>query len=150
MRCFLNRDDANNEESCVVMPEDVDEVLEMMRVEVEPPIDDGIQLIETFAESKSATDFKGFEARHNNVLDIDDQLLCSDAQTKATHMYDELQRSFETFQRNINKLTLNVKLKKFVHSQQMTCMTCSNNMNPDFCQKNCALNRDAYLIGRLM
>ena len=73
------------------MLEDVDEVLEMMRVEEEPPIDDGIQLIETFAESKSATDFKGFEARHNSVLDIDDQLLCSDGQTKATHMYDELQ-----------------------------------------------------------
>ena len=30
-----------------------------------------IQLIEAFVESKSATDFKGFEALHNNVLVID-------------------------------------------------------------------------------
>ena len=36
-----------------------------------------IQLIKTFIESESATDFKGFEALHNIVLDIDDQLLCS-------------------------------------------------------------------------
>ena len=27
-------------------------------------------------------------------------------------MYDELRQSFETFQQNINKLTLNVKRKK--------------------------------------
>ena len=34
-----------------------------------------IQPIKTFADSKSAIDFKGFEALHNTVLDIDDQLL---------------------------------------------------------------------------
>ena len=34
--------------------------MEMMRIE-EPPIDDEIQPIETFVESESATDFKGFE-----------------------------------------------------------------------------------------
>ena len=49
----------------------VDEVLETMRIEEEPPIDDEIQLIEIFAESKSATDFKGFEALNHIVLDID-------------------------------------------------------------------------------
>jgi hypothetical protein len=37
----------------------------------EPPIDDEIQLIETTAESESATGFKGFEALHTFVLDID-------------------------------------------------------------------------------
>ena len=41
-----------------------------------------IQLIETFVEFDSATDFNGFEALHNNVLDIDDQLLCSNVQKK--------------------------------------------------------------------
>ena len=78
-----------------------------MRIEEGPPIDDEIQPIETFVESNSATDFKGFETLHNTVLDIDDQLLCTDVQTEAEQIYDELQRSFETFQRNINKLTLN-------------------------------------------
>ena len=37
-------------------------VMETMRIEEEPPIDDEIQPIETFVESKCATDFKGFEA----------------------------------------------------------------------------------------
>ena len=42
-----------------------------------------IQPMKTFVESKSATDFKGFEALHKIVLDIDDQLLCFDVQTEA-------------------------------------------------------------------
>ena len=102
------------------MLEDVDEVLETMRVEEEPPIVDEIQPIETFVESESAIDFKGFEALHNIVLDINDQLLCLNVQTEAGQMYDELRRSFETFERNVSKLALNVKRKKFMHSRQMT------------------------------
>ena len=43
-----------------------------------------IQLIEAFVESKSATDFKGFEALHNNVLDINDQF--SNVQIEAKQM----------------------------------------------------------------
>ena len=49
-----------------------------------------IQLLETFVESESATNFKGFEALHNNVLDTDDQSLCSNVQMEAEQMYDEL------------------------------------------------------------
>ena len=79
-----------------------------------------IKPIEIFAKSESATNFKGFEALHNNILDINDQLLCSDVQTEVAQMYDELRRLSETFQRNVNKLTSNVKCKKFMHSQQMT------------------------------
>ena len=70
--------------------------------------------IETFVECESATDFKAFEALHNIVLDIGDRLLCSDVRTEAQQMYDELRRSFETFQRNFHKLTLNVKRKKIL------------------------------------
>ena len=55
MSGFFNIDDANNEEYCVVMLDDVDEVLETMWIGEEPPIDDEIQPIETFAESESAT-----------------------------------------------------------------------------------------------
>ena len=55
-----------------------------------------IQPFKTFNGSESATDFKGFEALHNIVLDIDDQLLCFDAQTEAEHMNDEERRLFET------------------------------------------------------
>ena len=66
------------------------------------------QPIETFVESESATDFKGFEALHITVLNIDDQLLCSNVQTEAEQMYDELWQSFETFQQNVNMLTFDV------------------------------------------
>ena len=79
-----------------------------------------IQLIETFVESKSATNFKGLEALHNNVLNIDDQTLCSNIQMEAEQMYDELRRSIKTFQWNIKKLTLNFNCNKFMHSWQMT------------------------------
>ena len=78
------------------------------------------QPIETLAEFERATDFKGFEALHNTILDINDQFLCSDVQTKVGQMFDELWQSFETFRWNINKLTLNVKWKKCMHLQQMT------------------------------
>ena len=91
-----------------------------MWIEEEPPIDDKIQPIETFAKSESATNFKTFEALHNIVLNIDNQLLCSNVQTKVEQMYDELWRSFETFQQNVERLTLNIKCKKFMCSQQMT------------------------------
>lgn len=39
-----------------------------MRMEDEPPIDDEIHPIETFAEPESATDLKGFEALHITTL----------------------------------------------------------------------------------
>ena len=86
-----------------------------------------IQLIETFVESDSATDFKGFEALHNNVVNIDDQLLCSNVQTEVEQMYDELRRFFETFQWNINKLTLNFYYKYSCICGKWLYMTCSNN-----------------------
>ena len=89
--------------------------------ENEPPVDDKIQPIETFDEYESATDFKGFEAAlHNTIPDIGDQLLCYDVQTEARQTHDELRRLVETFQRNINKPTLNVKHEKCIHSRQMT------------------------------
>jgi hypothetical protein len=49
----------------------------------EPLIDDGVQPIETFVEFESPTNFKGFEALHNIVLNIDDQLLCSNFQMES-------------------------------------------------------------------
>ena len=48
MSGFKYIDDANNEEYCVVMLEDVDEVLEIKQTEEEPPIYDKIQPIKTF------------------------------------------------------------------------------------------------------
>ena len=74
-----------------------------------------IQAIETFVESESTTNFKGFEALHNIVLDIDGELFCSHVQTEVGQMHDDLRRSFETSQRNDNKLTWNVKRKNLIY-----------------------------------
>ena len=82
MNGFKNINDANNVEYCVVMLEGVDKVLETMRIENQPLVDDKIQPIKPFAKYDSATNLKGFEALHNTVLDIDDQLLYFDVQTK--------------------------------------------------------------------
>ena len=49
----------------------------------EPPIEDEIQPIETFVESKGATNFEGFEVLHNTTLNIDDQFLCYNVQMEA-------------------------------------------------------------------
>ena len=65
------------------MLEDVDEVMETMRIDEEPPI-------KTFVEFESATDFKGSEALYNIILlSSYDQLLRYDVQTEAEYMYDE-------------------------------------------------------------
>ena len=125
-----------------------------MRIEEEEPhVNDEIELVKKFVEPKSAIDFKGFDALHNIVLDIDDELLCSKVQMEVGQMYDELQRFFETFQRNVNKLTLYwMSSVNFMHLWQMTPhdMFKQFSTNHDFCQNNCALNRDAYLDGRLL
>ena len=54
------------------MLENVDDVMETMWIEEEPSIDDEIEPIETFVDFESGIGFKGFEALHNIVLDIDD------------------------------------------------------------------------------
>ena len=49
------------------MLEDVDELLETMRIVEESPNDDEIQPIETFVETESATNSKGFETLYNTI-----------------------------------------------------------------------------------
>ncbi len=55
------------------------------------------------------------------------KLLRFDVQIEDGQMYDDMRRSCETFQRNVNKLTLNVKRKKFMHSGQLTLHDMFNN-----------------------
>ena len=85
----------------------------------------------------------------STVLDIDDHLLCSDVHMEVGKMYDGPWRSFQMLQQNVNQLIVNVKRKKIMHSQQTTMhdMFKQQNMNLDFCQKNCSLNKDVYLNG---
>ena len=92
----------------------------------EPPIDDKVQPTETFVESKSVT----MALKLYTTLSSTSTTNCFTLmfKRKLDKIYDELWRSFQTFQLNVNKLTL----------------------NPDFCPKNCALNRDACLNGHVL
>ena len=116
-----------------------------------------IQPIETFVEFENATNFKCFESQHNTVLDMDNLLLSSDVQMEVGQMYDELRRLFETFQQNVNKLTLNVNIKNSCIRSKWLCMACSNNKlwTLIFVKKIAHLTRmlyytDAYLSRRLV
>ena len=101
-------------------------------------------------QASKALELNTCRAQHTIVLDIDDQFLCSDVHTEAGYRYDELWRSFETVQRNVNKLLLNVKRKK-VHALATNgyAWTCWNNkvLTPSFVKKKHAFNRDEHLNG---
>ncbi len=45
--------------------------------------------------------FQGFDSLYKQVLNIEDQLLCPKVQVKAKETFDELKKSFESFQSKI-------------------------------------------------
>ena len=95
---------------------------------------------------------QSFEALHNTVLNINNQLLWSDVQTEAGQMYDELRRWFETFNKKLTNWHLMSSIKKIMYSWQMTLHNVfkQENTNPNFYQKNYGLNRNAYLNGCIL
>jgi hypothetical protein len=66
------------------------------------------------------TQFEGFEDLYEQVLDIDDQLLCHEVQIEADETYDDLKKSFEVFQNKLRTLMLRAKRKKLQNLRQMT------------------------------
>ena len=103
---------------------------------------------------ESATDFKGLwsstqhYARHKTT-----NRFATMFKQKLNKMYDELRRSFEMVHRNVKKLTLNVKRNQ-IHAfatNDSTWHVQTVKYEPWFLsKKNCALNRDVYLIERLL
>ena len=138
-------DNTNNKEYCVVMLEDVGEVLEMMRIEEEPPIDNAIHRIETFVECESATDFKDFEALHNTVLNIDIRMFKWKLDI-CMMIYDDHLRCFSETLTNWYWMS---SAKKSCLRGKWLRVTCSNIKFELWflLKKNCALNCDAYLNG---
>jgi hypothetical protein len=45
--------------------------------------------------------FQGFDSLYKQVLDIEDQLLCLEVQAQAEETFDDLKKSFESFQSKI-------------------------------------------------
>ena len=78
------------------------------------------QQCEIIVESKSATDFRGIEALHKIVLDIDDQFIllrCSNGRNRCMMNYDDRLRGFNKTLTNRHGMS---RVKKFMHSWQMT------------------------------
>ena len=72
---------------------------------------DNNQLNNHYAVSGSGVAFNGFPFIYNQVLDIEEQLLCCEAQDEADEQFDDLMNSFESFARKIQEISLQVKCK---------------------------------------
>ena len=73
--------------------------------------DDNNQLNNRYTVSASGVVFNGFAPLYKQVLDIDEQLLCSEVQDGADEKFDDFMNSFESFASNIQVISLQVKCK---------------------------------------
>ncbi len=74
---------------------------------------------EQIVESQDRVEFNGFESLYKQILDIEDQLLCSNVQTKAKETFDDLKKSFEEFQAKVQAVVFKAKHKKNQNLCQM-------------------------------
>ncbi len=95
---FVHIDDESNEEYAAAVLEDVEELLESMKInEAGLDEDSDVNQPEQIVESQDRVEFHGFESLYKQILDIEDQLLCSNVQTEAEEAFDDLKKSFEEF-----------------------------------------------------
>jgi hypothetical protein len=64
--------------------------------------------------------FQVFNSLYKQVLNIEDQLLYIEVQTEAKETFDDLKKSFESFQSKIRMVDLTTKRKKLQNLRQMT------------------------------
>ncbi len=118
---FVHIDNEDNEEYATVVLEDVEKLLEMMKI-VETVMDDdgdvNTQELNVGLENKVI--FQGFDYLYKQVFDIEDQLLCPDVQTEAEETFDDLKKLFESLQSKIRTVGLKAKHKKLQNLRQMT------------------------------
>ncbi len=89
---FVHVDDENSEEFATAVLEDVEELLETMKIAKENLDDDNDDDILTSQASGSGLGntvvFKGFESLYKQVVDIEDQLLCSEVREEAEETFE--------------------------------------------------------------
>jgi hypothetical protein len=104
--------------------EDVEELLETMKIAKENLDDDNDDDILTSQALGSGLGntvvFKGFESLYKQVVDIEDQLLCSKVGEEAEETFDDLRKLFELFQSKVWAVTLKAKRKNLQNLRQMT------------------------------
>jgi uncharacterized protein YigA (DUF484 family) len=121
---FVHVDDENNEKFAAAILEDVKELLGTMKIAKENLDDDNDDDILTSQTSGSGlgntVEFKGFESLYKQVVDIEDQLLCSEVREEAEETFDDLRKLFESFQSKVWAVTLKAKRKILQNLRQMT------------------------------
>ncbi len=118
---FVHIDDESNEEYAAVVLEDVEELLESMKInEAGLDEDSDVNQLEQIVESQDRVEFHGFESLYKQILDIDNQLLCSNVQTEAEEAFDDLKKSFKEFQAKVRVVVLKARRKKNQNLRQMT------------------------------
>jgi len=121
---FVHVDDENSEEFVATVLEDIEELLEMMKIVEENLDDDNDDEILTSQALDSGLGntivFKGFESLYKQVVDIEDQLLCSEVRKEAEETFDDLRKLFESFQSKVRAVTLKAKCKNLQNLRQMT------------------------------
>ncbi len=112
---FVHVDDENNEEFATAVLEDVEKLLETMKIAKANLDDDNGDDILTFQASGlglgNTIVFKGFESLYKQVVDIEDQLLCSEVREEAEETFNDLRKLFESFQSKVRVVTLKAKRK---------------------------------------
>jgi hypothetical protein len=121
---FVHVDDENSEEFATTVLEDVEELLETMKIVEENLDDDNDDDIFTSQVSGSGLGntvvFKGFESLYKQVVDIGDHLLCSEVREEAEETFDDLKKLFESFQSKVRAVTLKAICKNLQNLRQMT------------------------------
>ncbi len=121
---FVLVDDENSEKFAAAVLEDVEELLETMKITEENLDHDNDDDILTSQASDSGLGniivFKGFESLYKQVVDIEDQLLCSEVREEAKETFDDFRKMFESFQSKVRVVTLKAKCKNLQNLRQMT------------------------------
>ena len=117
---FVHVDDENSEEFAAAVLEDVEEMLETMRVVEEAEPDVGSDSEERNSSMANPVVFHGFDSLYKSVLDIEDQLLCKEVKTEAGESFDDLQKSFESLHGKIRTLCAKARRKRLQDLCQMT------------------------------
>ena len=111
---FVHIDDENSQEYAAAVLEDVEELLESMKIVeiVMDDDDDDVNAQDLNACLGSGVVFQGFESLYKQILDIEDQLLCPEVQIEADDTFNDLKTLFESFQSKIRAITLKAKREK--------------------------------------
>jgi hypothetical protein len=118
---FVHIDDESNEEYAIAVLEDIEELLESMKIN-EAWLDENSDANqpEQIVESQDKVEFHGFESLYKQIFDIEDQLFYSNVQTEAEEAFDDLKKSFKEFQVKVQAVVLKARRKKNQNLHQMT------------------------------